>query len=87
MKTILLASDPYTSQSYEQGIEVALNLAEAGIEVQVVLASDFLRSYECMKEDSLILKKLNQLALFDIPVTAGIDDCCILDMDAGVMSF
>ncbi len=87
MKTILLASDPYTSQSYEQGIEVALNLAEAGIEVQVVLASDFLRASECMKEDSLILKKLNQLELFDIPVIKGIDDCYILNMNDGVMSF
>ncbi len=87
MKTVILASDPYTSQSYEQGIEVALNLAEAGIEVQVVAASDFLRAYEGIKPDCVILKKLNQLELFDIPVISRVDDCCIFEPDAGVMSF
>ncbi len=87
MKTVILASDPYTSQSYEQGIEVALNLAEAGIEVQVAVASDFQRIYEGMDPESVILKKLNQLELFDIPVISGVDDCCIFGPDAGVMSF
>ncbi len=86
MKIIVLASDPYTSQSYEQGIEVALNLKEAGIEVQVALASDFYRAYEGMKEYSVILKKLDQLDLFGISVVPGFCDCSIFDED-GVMSF
>ena len=86
MKTILIASDPYISQSYEQGIEVALDLAEAGVEVEVVVTSDFERCYEGISPDSQILKKMSQLALFDIPVIIGCGDSSVLSTE-GVMSF
>lgn len=67
MKTVILSSSPYSSQSYEQGIEVALNLAEAEQTVQVLLVGDFERAYLNSQDQAVFRKKLKQLALFDIP--------------------
>ena len=41
MKLVIFASDPVIKSTYEQGIEVALNLAEAEIPVKTVMTGDF----------------------------------------------
>ena len=85
MKTVILSSSPFVSQSYEQGIEVALNLAEAEIGVRVLLAGDFARAIKSSKAESIFVKKLKQLELFDIPCLTPSDP--IDNFDDGALTF
>lgn len=46
MILIVIASSPVTDNLYEQGIETALNLADAEIEVSVLIEGEFLNCVE-----------------------------------------
>ena len=71
MKLVILQSSPAEGR-YEQGIEVALNLAESGAEFAVLLAGDFDAACRGAPDDAVFKKKLKQLELFDLrPVRAG----------------
>lgn len=85
MKTVILSTSPYSSQSYEQGIEVALNLAEAEQLVQVLLVGDFEQAYFNSQDQAVFRKKLKQLALFDIPCVSTKEEHAYLD--DGVLTF
>lgn len=68
MKWVILSSDPYKSNDYEQGLEVAMNLAEAELPVTVLQCGAFARALVNAPEDAVFKKKLKQLELFEIPV-------------------
>ena len=85
MKTVILSTSPYMNQSYEQGIEVALNLAEASQAVQVIMVGDFEQAYFNANSQAIFKKKLKQLALFDVPCLSSKD--VHAHIDDGVLNF
>lgn len=73
---VIISSDPEKGYLYEQGIEVALNLSDANIDVAVYVEQDFLKRLD-ESETDIYRKKLKQCLLFDIEVyskeSLGID--------------
>lgn len=69
---IVLASNPTAGCAWEQGLEVALNLAEMGAECAVLLEQEF--EYACAWNDPEVgfVKKLSQLELYEVAVYAEI---------------
>ena len=87
MKLVIFALDPVIKSTYEQGIEVALNLAEAEIPVKTVMTGDFFRAYQNADADSVFRKKIKQLALFDLELLTPENLGALLKISDGVMSF
>ncbi|MBO6257958.1 MAG: hypothetical protein J6M93_01270 [Succinivibrio sp.] len=73
MIVIALESDPLRDVSYEQGLDIAMTLADLEQEVKVVILGAFAAA--CAKEDAhaVFRKKLLQLDLFDIECISAID--------------
>lgn len=67
MILIVIASSPVTDNLYEQGIETALNLADAEIEVSVLIEGEFLNCVEANPQ-CIGAKKLGQCMLYDVSV-------------------
>lgn len=67
MILIVIASSPVTDNLYEQGIETALNLADAEIEVSVLIEGEFLNCVEANPQ-CIGAKKLGQCKLYDVSV-------------------
>lgn len=67
MILIVIASSPVTDNLYEQGIETALNLADAEIEVSVLIEGEFLNCVEANPQ-CIGAKKLGQCKLYVISV-------------------
>lgn len=67
MILIVIASSPVTDNLYEQGIETALNLADAEIEVSVLIEGEFLNCVEANPQ-CIGAKKLGQCKLYGINV-------------------
>lgn len=67
MILIVIASSPVTDNLYEQGIETALNLADAEIEVSVLIEGEFLSCVEANPQ-CIGAKKLGQCKLYEVPV-------------------
>lgn len=67
MILIVIASSPVTDNLYEQGIETALNLANAEIEVSVLIEGEFLNCVEANPQ-CIGAKKLGQCKLYDVSV-------------------
>lgn len=67
MILIVIASSPVTDNLYEQGIETALNLADAEIEVSVLIEGEFLNCVEANPK-CIGAKKLGQCKLYDVSV-------------------
>lgn len=67
MILIVIASSPVTDNLYEQGIETALNLADAEIEVSVLIEGEFLKCVEANPQ-CIGAKKLGQCKLYDVSV-------------------
>ena len=67
MILIVIASSPVTDNLYEQGIETALNLADAEIEVRVLIEGEFLNCVEANPR-CIGAKKLGQCKLYEVPV-------------------
>lgn len=67
MILIVIASSPITDNLYEQGIETALNLADAEIEVSVLIEGEFLNCVEANPQ-CIGAKKLGQCKLYDVSV-------------------
>lgn len=67
MILIVIASSPVTDNLYEQGIETALNLADAEIEVRVLIEGEFLNCVEANPQ-CIGAKKLGQCKLYDVSV-------------------
>lgn len=65
---VVISSNPIKSVSFEQGIEVALNLADAELEVQVLLEGDFLEYVQSSASEDVVIKKLKQLFLYEVEV-------------------
>ena len=72
MRLIILASSPVLENTWEQGLELALNLAEMGEECTVLLEHEFM--YACAWNDPEVgfVKKLSQLELYEVAVYAEI---------------
>ncbi len=71
MVLIVLASSPFESTFYQQGIEAALNIADAREgSVSVLLSGDFLKSLNTLTLKQDHVKKLGQFELFEVPVFA-----------------
>lgn len=87
MKLVIFASDPIIKSTYEQGIEVALNLAEAEIPVKTVMTGDFYRAYLNSDADSVFRKKIKQLTLFDLELLTSENLAALFKISDGVMSF
>ena len=69
---IVISSNPNGGYLYEQGIEVALNLADAMTDVTVLAEGEFLRNLD-NSDTNIFTKKLKQCELYDIEVYA--EDC------------
>lgn len=67
MILIVIASSPVTDNLYEQGIETALNLADAEIEVSVLIEGEFLSCVEANPQCTGA-KKLGQCKLYEVKV-------------------
>lgn len=63
---VVLSTSPLISPFYEDGIEVALTAADMEVNTEVVLTGDFLAYVNSANSDSLVLKKLKQLELYEI---------------------
>ncbi|HAH70817.1 MAG TPA: hypothetical protein DCL74_03575 [Succinivibrionaceae bacterium] len=87
MKLIIFASDPVFRATYEQGIEVALNLAEAELPVKAVMIGDFYRSYQNAAPNAVFRKKIKQLELFSLELLPPQNLTALLKKSDGVMSF
>jgi len=67
MFMVILNSTPYLCSIYEQGITMALNLADAQCDdLAVYLEGDFFESLCLQRADSKLVKILLQLELYDI---------------------
>lgn len=85
MKWVILSSDPYKSGAYEQGLEVAMNLAEAEIPVTVLQCGDFAHAVMRGAADAVFKKKLRQLELFEIPVETYPDKPFVADFNGAAV--
>lgn len=72
MILIVISGSPLTDTLYEQGIETALNLADAEIEVSVLLEGDFL---DCIwaNPECVGAKKLGQCKLYEVSVYSKVE--------------
>ncbi|MGN0903233.1 MAG: hypothetical protein ACI4M9_08100 [Succinivibrio sp.] len=85
MILIVLASDPMRSSFYEMGIETSINFSDAGTDVEVVIEGDFLRALKNSDDNSVYLKKLRQLALYDIKTYTFDDDSRLFEIFKGLI--
>lgn len=69
MILIVISSSPLTDNLYEQGIETALNLADAEYDVSVLVEGEFLNSIEANPQ-CVGAKKLGQCRLYGVEVYA-----------------
>lgn len=67
MILIVISSSPVIDNLYEQGIETALNLADAEIEVSVLIEGEFLNCVEANPQCTGA-KKLGQCKLYEVSV-------------------
>ncbi len=65
---ILLQSAPLDSQAYEQGLEIAMSYGDffEDNNIRVVLSGEFLQALLDSNPQSVFVKKLKQLELFEI---------------------
>lgn len=71
MRLIILASSPVLENTWEQGLELALNLAEMGEKCTVLLEHEFMYACAWNDPEADFMKKLGQLELMEVPVYAG----------------
>lgn len=67
---VVLSSSPYLGFAYEQGLEIALNLADAQYPVKVLIDEDL---EQCLMADTQAFdfaKKLKQLDLYEVDTYA-----------------
>ena len=68
---IVITSDPDKNSDFEQGLEIAMTLSDLELKCSVSIEGDFLSKIENCSKDSVYLKKLKQLELFDIPLISA----------------
>lgn len=71
MITLILSSSPLYSDSFEQGLNVALNLDELGQRCQLVLDGEMLCYCEQAPAQDEVLRKLTQIELFGLSLLAA----------------
>lgn len=79
MIVVALESDPYKYNFYEQGLDVAMTLADLEQEIEVVLSGDFANAAAGADNNVIFKKKLLQLELFDIKCISAVENAVAKD--------
>ncbi len=76
MVLVVLQTSPYQSSIYIQGIESALNLADAEADViNVLIDGEYLESIHENTLNKEFVKRLGQLSIYEIPVYSSKPIC------------